>query len=73
LAQAALGGGLLAFARIESVEAIHPERGMEGVRAGAREGVSALLKAEQRRAESGLKRFEALRQQLDAAGKNALK
>jgi hypothetical protein len=73
LAQAALGGGLMAFARIESVEAIHPERGMEAVQAGAREGVSALLKTEQRRAEAGLKKLEALRQQLETAAKNTLR
>jgi hypothetical protein len=67
LAQAALGGGLLGFSRIESIEEIHSERGLGRVRIGARDSVSRLLKTEQARAEAAVKKFKDLSQRLTAS------
>jgi hypothetical protein len=58
LAQASLGGALLAFAEIESLEELHPERGSERLRAGAAAGVRDLVKRELRLAKSALEQLE---------------
>jgi hypothetical protein len=70
LAQAALGGGLLGFARIEKLEEIDPERGIARVHAGAVEAVTELLDGEYRRTMAGLKQFETLQKKLTKAHRN---
>jgi len=65
LAQAALGGALLGFTQIESIEEIRHESGVERVRIGALEGVMAILKTEHRQAKDGMRQFESILNQLE--------
>jgi hypothetical protein len=64
LAQAALGGAILGFAQIESMDEFHPEFGIERLRFGALEGVQSLLDTEHQLAKIGLKQLKAIRKQL---------
>ncbi len=65
LAQTALGGALLGFSQIESLDEIHQEFGVERVRMSALEAVKALLDGEHRRLKSGLKQLKAIRKQFE--------
>ncbi len=58
LAQAALGGAVLAFSKLKSVEELHDERGLQRLHDGARAGVEELLDAELHRGRSAQKLLE---------------
>lgn len=58
LAQAALGGALLAFSNVESLDELHPEQGCERLTAGALNGVRDLIQCELRFTKSALDQLE---------------
>ncbi|MDB5445177.1 MAG: hypothetical protein JWQ97_494, partial [Phenylobacterium sp.] len=69
-AQAALGGALIAFAELDSLEAVGSERGSQLLRAGARAGLAALVREELGHAQAALKQLDAAAQRLLATPAN---
>jgi hypothetical protein len=65
LAQAALGGALLGFSQMESIEELRHESGAERLRTGALEAVRELLDSEYRFTKSGLKQLEMIQRLLE--------
>ncbi|MGZ0077562.1 hypothetical protein [Methylomonas sp. YC3] len=68
LAQAALGGALLGFSQIESIDEIDLEIGMERVRMGALDAVKTLVDSEHRRLNAELKQLKAIKKQFEHGG-----
>lgn len=64
-AEAALGGALLAFAELESLDLLADEKGVRALRVGAQYAVAGLVREEYARSEAALKQLGEARQRLD--------
>jgi hypothetical protein len=64
LAQAALGGAILAFTEIESIDELDREHGSECLHAGAIRGVRELVDREFGRTKASLERLKQIREDL---------